>query len=184
MATTSAINILLERNNKLIALSENGTLPANILARLADTTVRPYLSDVKNEVHSDGIEKKYSSKEAWFGATSFYKKSANKKVGKHGDKTKSTMYFPDGYTGLRNVQGFKTDKVYVEVSGDLKNSIQIQSLNGENIIGIIDISQVGKWRGLKKKYKSLYVASKETLNKLHERTANEIQVITKEVMNG
>lgn len=187
MASTS-LNIVLERNKKLQALASSGSLPVDILARLADTTLLPYLSDLKNNVHRDGLDKKYSSKEAWFDVNSFYKKSLHRKVGKPdkngnpGRETKATMYLEKGYEELREIQGLKTDKVYLEVAGDLKNSVIVTQVGNANVIGINNADQVGKYDGLVKKYGKFYKATPTQLKELNERTKNEIHQITLEAI--
>lgn len=188
MASTN-LQLVIERNKKLQALATAGQLPVNILARLADTTLRPYLSDLKNNVHRDGIKKTYSQKEAWYAKDSFYKTTHFRKVGKPNAKgeareTKTTMYLKRGYEQLREIQGFKTDKVYIEVSGDFKNSVVVDTVGNSNVVGINDASQVGKYEGLLKKYGKFYKATKEQLQALHERTREEIHLITVEQLKA
>lgn len=184
MASTN-LQMVIQRNKKLQAMVAGGTLPVNVLARLADTTVLPYLSDLKNNVHRDGLNKSYKSSEAWFAKESFYKTAAFKKKGKPNAKgerrdTKVTMYLERGYEQLREIQGFKTDKVYIEVSGDLKNSVIVSTEGNANVIGINNLDQVGKYDGLVKKYGKFYKATREQLQLFKERTNEEIHLITVE----
>lgn len=192
MAQTSALTHVLERNKRLQAMAATGSLPANILARLSDTALRPYVTDLKNNVHRDGLDAEYSKDEIWAGKTAFYIPSAFKNKSKiKGKTTEKTMYLENGYSEFREVQGLKNDRVYLEVSSDLRNAVGSENTPNGHLIGITEASQVGKYLGNKNKYgveingdKRLYVATNQQRSDLHERISMEIDLITKEAMNG
>lgn len=222
MGQTSALTHVLERNKKLQALAATGNLPENVLARLSDTCLKPYVTDLKNNVHRDGLDAQYSKKEIWVPESSFYKKTSFKPQGKNGFKgeriiesTKikfnkktqkieslglerkvqkfkpKTMYLAEGYSEFREVQDLRTDKVNLDVSSDLRNSVGSSNTTNGHLIGITEASQVGKYLGNLDRFgtgegenKRLYVATTQQRKDLHERISNEVHLITIESMKN
>ena len=192
MGQTSALTHVLERNKKLQALAATGNIPENVLARLSDTCLKPYVTDLKNNVHRDGIDANYSKEEIWLPESAFYIKPSFKKKSKiEGKQTEKTMYLAEGYSEFRDVQGLRTDKVNLDVSSDLRNSVGSSNTKNGHLIGITEASQVGKYLGNLKRFgegegenKRLYVATTQQRKDLHERISNEVHLITIESMKN
>jgi hypothetical protein len=91
----------------------------------------------------------YSTKPAWFGIDSFTVKSAF-----HPAKGRKTEKFDDGYKGLREAQGFQTDKVDLQYSNALFLSYQFQQNgNGSIDVGFTDKQNFNKAKGNEKRFK-------------------------------
>ena len=173
-------------------MAATGNLSENVLARLSDTCLKPYVTDLKNNVHRDGIDANYSKEEIWLPESAFYIKPSFKKKSKiEGKQTEKTMYLAEGYSEFRDVQGLRTDKVNLDVSSDLRNSVGSSNTKNGHLIGITEASQVGKYLGNLKKFgegegenKRLYVATSQQRKDLHERISNEVHLITIESMKN
>lgn len=95
--------------------------------------VNEYLANKINTIvqkgeKSDGSKiGQYSTKPMYASKDQFVKKSAFKPIGKRGKKTppNKTMYLPQGYKQLRDIQGRPTDKVNLFYSGDLISSFRM-----------------------------------------------------------
>lgn len=91
----------------------------------ADKALQVMVGKIKKRVHVDGKGKnneqlgQYSMKPMLFSQKDFYKKQAFKPA-YPGDKF---QFFKDGYKGLREAQGMKTDKVILDYSGQMKKGL-------------------------------------------------------------
>ena len=103
----------------------------------------------KGEADNNSQIGDYSTRPAWFGVDSFAVKSAFKPA-----KGRRTVKFDDGYKGLRESQGFQTEKVDLQYSNALFISYQFQQKgNGSVDVGFTDKDNYNKARGNEKRFK-------------------------------
>lgn len=119
----------------------------------------------------------YSTKPMYASRDAFVKKSAFKGKGKVRAKTK-TMYLDGGYSQFRQVQGRDTSKVNLDLTGDLRSSIQTVK-NGNIIeIGITSDFASKKGRGNERRFnKEILKPSTSDLKYFEQKLNLEIQAI-------
>lgn len=142
------------------------------------------LATIKNRIQVDGRASDnqpighYSTKPMYAGKEQFDKTSSFKPQGKAGKPKKGarvpkTMYLPDGYLGLRKVQGKPVDKMNLTYRGDLIASYQQQLTNNAVLQGLISEREALKRKGLEGRFGSIM-----------KPTNNEIAQYKKEVAEG
>lgn len=113
--------------------------------RALDSIVVPaaneLLAKIKNRISQDGKNSNdanignYSTKEMYASKNQFVKQGSFRPIGKTGKKTKSTMYLPQGYKQLRQIQGRETAHMNYEYSGSLLLSYQSQDTGSAVLLG-------------------------------------------------
>lgn len=74
---------------------------------------------------------------------------------------RKTMYLPEGYKELRNIQSLRTDIVNFRYSGDLLNSYQLQKMSQSVILGLTSEKSAKKREGLEKKFGDVFHATEQ-----------------------
>lgn len=115
--------------------------------RALDSVVVPaaneLLAKIKARISQAGKNSKdqsigqYSTKPAYFNKEQFIQRSKFRNVGKTGKATKSTMYIPTGYKGLRDLQGRETSKKNFEYSGETLRAYQMQDTGRDVLLGLV-----------------------------------------------
>lgn len=146
---------LKEASNNYADLAKNFTKV--IIEAAVVPEANELLARTKNRIIVDGENSQgndighYSKKEAYYIREQFVKKGAFKGRGKNGDtkfengKPHRSMYFNDGYYGLRAVQGRPVNKVNLNYSGDTINRYQLE-YKGDKITMGMTTTEAGKIR--------------------------------------
>lgn len=132
----------------------------------------------KGQDSSNNSLGKYSTQEAYFTKEQFSSKSKFKNKGKTKKPTKSTMYFGDGYEGLRKVQGKKVDNKNLNYTGELKNSFTNGKQGGDAVVGFTNIEGSNKRRYAEDSNKSaIFQPTKQELTIVNTYVVEELNSI-------
>jgi len=112
----------------------------------------------------------YSTKPIYVEKQKFVKKGSFKRVGKYGERTKRTMYLPEGYKELRDIQGLRTDVVNLKYSGSMVNDYQSLQVSQHVYLGIMSEKNAKKYEGLTMKYGNFYQATQQEKEEYIART--------------
>lgn len=116
-------NLPAELSGPAILSAANG-----LVRRMKDRVFNQGL-DAKNKI----LQERYSTRALWASKQQFFKPSVFKNVGKRGLPTKKTMYFADGYAGLRKSQGLQTSRVNWLYSGRTRRAL-VARQNGLRVL--------------------------------------------------
>lgn len=107
----------------------------------------------------------YSTDASYFAKDKFIRQGAFKpkgkpnKDGKH--RTTKTMYISTGYSGFRDIQGRKTDRINLKYSGSLENNIQVVANGNETLYGTTDTEESIKFNALEDKFEAFGLSQNE-----------------------
>lgn len=123
----------------------------------------------------------YSQKEGWYTREQFSRRATFQPRSKiPGKKTKKTMYFPDGYKGLRDHQGYPTDTINLFYRGDLMRSFGVVDNDGIPALAVQGEKNIQKKRGNENRFGRFFYANEKEFDMYAQAAAKEIQlVITK-----
>lgn len=120
---------------------------------------------------SDGSQiGQYSTKPAYYSRKQFVKTGVFKPQGKSGtNKSARSMYIPDGYKGLRGIQGMPNAKVIADYTGDLKLDYQQETEGTTILFGFTKETESRKHHSLTKRYgKNIFPATRNELEEFNE----------------
>ena len=130
----------------------------------------------------------YSEKPNYFSKEKFVRKSAFKAQGKNGDtafkvvtRQRKTMYLPQGYKQLREVQARPTDHVNLDYSGSLKNAYRVFKFGSEVLLGQNDRVEHEKIQGLTERFSEFQSLTDEEKKRYAEYLGEQVKLI---VNNG
>lgn len=104
---------------------------------------------------------RYSTDPMYASKRQFKKTGSFRPQGKYSTKPKfkngnprRSMYFKDGYKGLRGAQGYRTDKVNITYTADLRNDFatKLQIEGGDVVLRLSRVNNQKKAKGLREKY--------------------------------
>lgn len=151
------------------------------------------LATIKNRIAVEGKDSsggsigQYSTKAAYFTKEQFVKKSAFRGQGKAGKKkgvTNKSMYIPDGYKGLRDIQGRPTDKMNYDYSGDTLAAYQMEANNKEVLLGLINQRAADIRKHLEQKRGKAFTATSEEIADYDKEVAEEFRLLTLKIFNA
>lgn len=162
------------------------------------------LGAIKNRIIKDGKNSSgaqigtYSTKPAYYPRGAFIKKGAFKPQGKNQifaqdgtrnkkikrDKGRKTMYLPEGYKELRQIQGRESGFVNLEYSGDLMLSYQGEPTDTAMLLGFTKESQLKKKEGLEGRYGDVFHATKEEIDAYNKEVIEETNKLTVQLLQG
>lgn len=126
----------------------------------------------------------YSEKPNYYSKEQFVRKSSFKAQGKNGDtafkvvtRPRKTMYLPQGYKQLREVQARPTDKVNLDYSGSLKNAYRVFKFGSSVVFGQNDAVEHKKIEGLTEKYGDFQTLTDEEKKRYVEYLGEEIKLV-------
>lgn len=132
----------------------------------------------------------YSTKPSYYTKKQFVKGGAFKPQGKTGKsafdngKPHKSMFLPQGYTELRNIQGRRTDIMNWEYSGDLMLDFKQQETQTAILIGFTRIDQSKKRKGLEARFKPAFSPSKEEINDYNKECAAGYAKLISQTLKG
>lgn len=153
-----------------------------------------------------GIGSEYSKKSYAFAMEDFFKQSVFKAQGKNG-KSKTTdvfsiathkkhkvaikgnhterlsMYLKEGYKELREIQGLQTAKVDLQYSGDLLDSVQLNSRADVPELGIYNSNEAKIADKLEKQYgKAIFSPATDEREQTIQAMKNEIKIVIDKIL--
>lgn len=136
-------------------------------------------AELKRRVFNDGQDMygrrigSYSTKEAYFPIEAFIKRSVFESNTRYG----KTMYFPDGYKGLRELNGRQTDYVDLNYSGSLMNSIRTEKRpNGYAVVISNDDAAIAE-KQEKRFKKKIFKAGNREITSMLDSVRDELNFI-------
>lgn len=161
--------------NAIPDLLENGIL---------DETAAELQKKVKKRIFEDGLDsnedviaQSYSTKPITVKQDVFVKSSAF-----NGKKTMKLNY---GYKELRDIQGLSTNRVNLDYSSDLKNSLRVARSKKDVVIGITERHNVEKAKKLELKYKTkIFDFSQNEIKEHFESVVRKLKIAQREYFNG
>lgn len=179
---------------RLQALAETGSQKAidSILVPASNAL----LANIKNRVIREGKNTNegkignYSTKPAYYTKDQFIQKSKFKGVGKNGGtkyadgQSHRSMYLPQGYKQLRDIQGRETATVNQEYTGSFMKSYEMVVSKGEIILGLTSQRSKKIKQGLEKKYGKTLYASKAEIAAFNKEVANLSQETFVKIFNA
>lgn len=148
--------------------------------------------EMRNRIFSKGLNSedapiamKYSEKPIYVEKDVFIRKGAftpkgkvNKGNFKNGNERKS-MYLPQGYKELREIQGRQTNHVDWRYSGSLEKSIEVVREDDKNVlIAITDGDESAKRKGLEERSKqTVFTPSASDMKRYEDVMAEEVERI-------
>lgn len=92
--------------------------------------------NIREGKNTDGTPRTgYSTRPMYASRKQFIKGGAFKPIGKNGGKPRKTMYLPEGYKQLRDIQGRDTSKKNYEYRGDTLNAFGLEQVEDGAVIG-------------------------------------------------
>jgi len=144
----------------LVAAINSEALAETVLVPSADRLLARIKKRVKDGKNSnDGNIGKYSTKPITVSSKQFVAGGFTPTSKTKGRKSNS-MYLPQGYKQLRQVQGLKSDSVNVEYSGALISNLKVKRIAKSVFIALFTKKQIAKRRFLEAKYGSIFTASR------------------------
>lgn len=175
-----------EYYGKLQGLLEDASL--KIAQKATVPAANEMLAEVKNRIVRDGKKSddseigNYSTKSAYFGREAFDKKSSFKPQGK-GNKPKAdrkTMYLPQGYKQLRDIQGKPSDKVSVNYTGSTMNAYQQQATETEVVQGFTTQQASKVRKGQEAKRGTIYSPTQQELQQYKDNVVENTKELIKQ----
>lgn len=114
-----------------------------------------------------------ADKEAVFYGQKQVKKSVNK-----------TMYLPEGYKELRDIQGLRTDIMNFKYSGDLLQSYQAQKFSQYVVLGLTEEKSVLKRGGLERRFGPVFYATDQEKERYIKKVNFLLARITRNTIAG
>lgn len=162
--------------------------PQTFKTRLVEVSKVALMGKMIERIFEDGLDSKdsvigsYSTKPMYAPKGIFVKASAFKPKGKKSSKNK-TMLLEGGYKQFREIQGRPTDKVNLDLSSDLRSSIQLVSDDNTVVIGISNKVNSNKARGNEKRFKKrIFSPSPNDIEYFKEKLGLEARQIIKEIL--
>ena len=153
-----------------------GELQANFLQRVFVEGLNSNNSELGN----------YSEKPNYFTKEQFVRKSAFKPKGKNGDtafkvvtRPRKSMYLPQGYKELRQVQARPTDKVNLDYSGSLKNAYRVFKFGSSVVFGQNDTMEHKKIEGLTDKFSEFQTLTASEVEQLKNNLEEGVKIVIK-----
>lgn len=130
----------------------------------------------------------YSEKPKYFSKEQFVRKSAFKGQGKDGSTTfkvvtrpRKSMYLPQGYKQLRQIQARPTEKVNLDYSGSLKNAYRVFKFGESVVFGQNDTMEHKKIEGLTERFDEFQTLTDFEVQQLKNDLADGVKII---IANG
>lgn len=177
-----------------------GNLTSTISGKLVKDAIVPsaneLLASLKNRIVVDGKNSSgldigsYSTKSAYYNKERFDRKSSFKARGKEnkGDfqngKKRTSMYFSDGYKGLRNEQGKPSDKMVLNYTGSTMVAYQQNERDDEVVQGMTTEKAADIRQGHEDKRGAIYKASNKELEDYNNNVVKEMQRLNIEILTG
>jgi hypothetical protein len=97
---------------------------------------------------------------------------------------RKSMYLPEGYKQLRDIQGLRTDIVNITYRGDLMSDYVIGKDGLAYLMGLTKEAEVSKLRGLEKKYGLLLQGTAEEIANYSTQVNASLERLTRGLLNG
>lgn len=168
---------------KLQGITQDGV--TNAFEQIAVPEANELLANIKVRISQDGKGSNnsklapYSTNPMYAVRNEFVKKSAFKPIGKTGKKTKASMYLPQGYKQLRDIQGRRTDITNFEYSGVLLSTYQLQAKDKVILLGFVNDRSAKIRKGLEAKRGKTFYATDEEMKTYNTGVATQAEQLTK-----
>lgn len=106
------------------------------------------------------------------------------RVVKDNNKARKTMYLPNGYKELRDVQGFETGFMNLKYSGKLVKDYQMQMVDDGALLGITTNRSAEIYGGLTGRFGAFYPPSTEEKKQYFDSTTVRINRIIRGTIQG
>lgn len=143
---------------------------------------------VEGEDSNNQLLGTYSEKPNYYTKEQFVRKSAFKGQGKDGSTTfkvvtrsRKSMYLPQGYKQLRQIQARPTDKVNLDYSGSLKNAYRVFKFGSSVVFGQNDTMEHKKIEGLTERFDEFQTLTDFEVEQLKNDLADGVKII---IANG
>lgn len=176
---------------QLRELGENAS--QKLFEEIAVPVDNKLLAVIKNRVINEGKNSAgqstghYSTTPAYFSQSAFIQGAKFQPRGKNGKdgKPRKTMYFPDGYKGLRQFQGRETAFKNNEYTGSLMASYQMQVKPEAktNVLGFTLEKSAAIRRGLEAKQGQTFSATKEEMEEHNKEILEATVEVTKKYLS-
>lgn len=162
--------------------------------RALDSIVAPaaneLLAKIKNRISQDGKNTQganignYSTTPEYYSKSQFVKQGSFRNVGKTGKKTKSTMYLPQGYKQLRQIQGREVAHMNYEYSGDTLLKYQAQDTGGAVLLGFTTEKASIIRKALEQKRGLAFYATQEEIEAYSKQVEDESRELTLTILGS
>lgn len=153
------------------------------------------LANKRNTIQVDGEKTDgtlighYSTKPMYASKEEFVKKSSFKPQGKAGKpkkgaKVPKSMYLPQGYKQLRDIQGRPTDKINETYTGDTIAAFQLEATNTGAVIGFVNERASRIRKGQEARFGKIFYAQKEELEIYNNDVTEAAKTFTLKFLNG
>lgn len=184
-----------EYNNRINNLISE--LSKEVVKSVIMPSANQLLAEIKNRIVLDGKDSNnskignYSTRPAYYTREQFDRRSSFSGRGKNASgnfkngKQRKSMYFSDGYKGLRNVQGKPTNTMVLNYSGSTMVAYQ-QSANDREVVQGMTTQLASEIRkGHESRLgKNIYRASKIELEDYNKRVAEDFQMLNLNILKG
>lgn len=165
-------------------ITDAAIIPAGstLLARIKNRIINEGKGSAGNKIGS------YSTKPAYFTRSKFVKKAAFKPQGKTGKGAKKngqarkSMYLPNGYAQLRQIQGRQSSFVNLEYSGDTMLALQM-TRNGNTVqIGFTRQKASVVRKALEQRYGPVYAGTQAELREYSNEVSTVAANLTRQIL--
>lgn len=160
-------------------------LSAIAVESIAVPLANEMLANIKNRIVLDGKKTdegqigQYSTKSAYFGRQAFDKQSAFKP-----QKNRKTMFIPDGYKGLRQIQGKPTQFINENYTGSTLATYQQTNGNGVILQGFTTEKSSLIRKGQEAKRGKIFSPSADELKLYNTEFAKGVQEVQVKILRG
>lgn len=148
------------------------------------------LAEQKNRIIRDGKNSdngtigSYNTKPGYYGKEQFNKKGSFKGVGKNGGTPQKTMYLPQGYKQLRDIQGKPTDKVNENYSGQTNLDFQLGQEPNAIVIGFVTQRSSKIRKGQELKRGKIWTPTKQELADYYKNVTQGVAELNNKLLNA
>lgn len=189
------MSITLEQyQDKLRELARQGSEKA--IERVVVPAANELLANIKNRIIRDGQNSagqkigNYSTKPAYFEKEQFIQKGKFKGIGKTG-QTKyasgamhKSMYLPQGYKQLRDIQGRQTQFINEFYTGDTMLAYQMQPKDKEVLLGLTTERAAKIRHGQEAKRGRIFSATEEEIKEYNENVSKHSADLLTSIFNA
>lgn len=124
-------------------------------------------------------EKKYRVEKTTLKSGKVVQRLVDEKKFKVEKKTPKSMYIEDGYKGLRDIQGRRTDVMNLSYSGATLLAYQMQARDVEILLGMTNKNASDIRRGQEKKRGKIFYAQQKEIDAYNKEIFEETEKLTK-----
>ncbi|MDV7696301.1 hypothetical protein N6B72_05145 [Chryseobacterium soli] len=159
-------------------------LPGILETRILEETAAVLQNKVRKRIFEEGLDsndnvisQNYSTNPITVKKETFIKPSAF--------TGKKTMKLNYGYKELRDIQALPTNRVNLDYSGSLKNSLRVARNKKSIVIGINDRHNIEKAKSLEQRYKTrIFAFSQDEIKENFKIIFHKIKEVQREYFNG